>query len=131
MIANRTTHSSIPAGSRILIGAPAEPMPSALREKLANGLRDAGVIEAHLPMVHVMGRTGEPAEILAVVVEAGPHSGAVVEKIGTVLRNVLPQGSYLDVWPLRPGHSLLKTIRKTNCCVLGNPVPKTWWKLWQ
>lgn len=55
----------IPAGSEILFGAPARPLPADVRGRIATGLGSiSGILEAHLPMCHIPATMPEPAQVL-------------------------------------------------------------------
>jgi hypothetical protein len=110
----------VPAGATIRFGAPAYPLPEDARSKIGRGLSSIqGVIEAHLPLCQVVGAMTEPVQVLVVVFEQGTALQFPPSAVIDVVRTALPQGSHLDVWPVRHDDPLLATVRKANCCLFG------------
>jgi len=124
---------NIPAGTEILIAAPAKPMAQAQSAAIADMLaRIPGVAEAHLPQLFITGVTNAPAQILALVLTPGADVQKVMGEIGCHLGAMLPEDERLDVWPLDPSNPILKSVRAVNCRILGNAVSaKSWWQFWK
>lgn len=71
----------VPAGAKILLGAPARPTERARSEALARLVASVGgVVEAHLPQCLVVGLMEMPAQVLVVVLESGSDPVAVLER---------------------------------------------------
>jgi hypothetical protein len=122
----------IEAGTQILIGAPARPMPSAQSAAIAGMLaKIEGVVEAHLPQVYAPGAMSEPAQVLVVVLRPGADTEATLHKINCDLARLLTEDSRLDIFPVAGDGGMLKDVRAVGCQILGrqrgaNP----WWKFW-
>jgi hypothetical protein len=121
----------IPAGTTIQFGAPADPLTKDIREKIAKGLASMSIIlEAHLPMCHVHGTKPEPAQVLIIVLENRADLSSTMQAVVTLMNDSMAGSDLLDVWPMAPGDSLLKVVRKTNCCLFRKARPQAWWKIW-
>lgn len=58
----------------------------------------------------------DAAQVLVVVFaeDAGDHS-ETEDLIKTAVGRLCPPKSHLDIWFIRPGHSMLNAVRNTNC----------------
>jgi hypothetical protein len=124
---------TIEAGTQILIGAPAAPMPSAQSAAIADLLsKTGGVLEAHLPQVFVPGAMREAAQVLVLVLRRGTDADGLMRELGCHLGQMLPEGQRLDVWPVAEGSPVLRDVRAVGCRILGAP-PRggPWWKFWR
>lgn len=133
---------NIPAGAQLLLGAPAQPMPSEQADALAATVAAMdGVSEAHLPQCFVPGVMKQPAQVLVMVVEPPADPDRVCASIGQALNAVLPQVEHLDLLPLEPGSSLLDAVRRAGCRIYsasqdeegrvnGVSPGRPWWKIW-
>jgi hypothetical protein len=122
----------IGAGTQILIGAPARPMPSAQTAAIAAMLAKVpGVVEAHLPQVYAPGAMSEPAQVLVVVLRPGADMDATLEAINCDLARLLTEDSRLDIFPVASDSGMLKDVRAVGCQILGAAhQAKPWWKFW-
>ena len=122
----------IEAGTQILIGAPARPMPSAQSAAIAAMLAKVpGVVEAHLPQVYAPGAMTEPAQVLVVVLRPGADADATLEAINCDLARLLTEDSRLDIFPVSSDSGILKDVRAVGCRILGEARDaKPWWKFW-
>jgi hypothetical protein len=125
---------SIPKGSAVLLGKPAQPMPQALSDAIGKMVRGiAGIREAYLPQCYVAAVVEPPAQILVLVLDNTTDHQNVLDAVGQGLNCVLPQGMHLDVWPMTGHDGFLSTIRATQThiyCALP-PEKKPWWKLFE
>jgi hypothetical protein len=123
----------IEAGTQILIGAPAQPMPSAQSAAIAAMLAKVpGVVEAHLPQVYAPGAMTEPAQVLVVVLRPGADADATLQAINCDLARLLTEDSRLDIFPVASDSGILKDVRAVGCRILGDAhVEKSWWKFWR
>lgn len=123
---------TIKAGTQILIGAPAEPMPRAQSAAVADMLAALGVEEAHLPQIYVPGAMEHAAQALVVLVKPGADVDALMHEVGCRLAQLLPEGERLDVWPLAEDSGALSDVRATGCRILGPPprARRPWWRFW-
>ena len=122
----------IEAGTRVLIGAPARPMPRAQSAAIAGLLKQVpGVVEAHLPQVYAPGAMDEPSQVLVVVLRPGADADATLHAINCDLARLLTEDSHLDILPVAGDSGLLKGVRAVGCQILGEPRgAKPWWKFW-
>src|SRR5918997_2709328 len=123
---------TIEAGTQILIGAPAEPMPRAQSAAVAGMLAALGFEEAHLPHIFVPGAMERAAQVLVVLVKPGADVDALMHEVGCRLAQLLPEGERLDVWPLAEDSGALPDVRAAGCQILGPPpqARKPWWRIW-
>jgi hypothetical protein len=125
------TPLKVPAGSAVMLGAAAKPMPKTLSATLGQLVRGtAGIREAYLPQCFVRGIVEPPAQVLVVVLDAEADHPRVLDLLGQGLVGVLPAGMHLDVWPMRETDDLLRTVRGTRTHIHCDPPPerKPWWK---
>jgi hypothetical protein len=123
---------TIEAGTQVLIGAPAEPMPRAQSAAVADMLAGLGFEEAHLPLIYAPGAMERAGQVLVVLVEPGADVDALMHEVGCRLAQLLPEGERLDVWPLTEASGALPDVRAVGCQILGPPPrpPKPWWRFW-
>jgi hypothetical protein len=122
---------SIPAGTAVLLGRPAQPMAVALSDSIAQMVRSIpGIREAYLPQCFVKGVVEPPAQVLVLVLDTTDQQ-RVLDSVGEGLTRALPQGVHLDVWPMSDRDSLLGTVRGTRMHVHCDPPPerKPWWRI--
>lgn len=109
----------IPSGTKAFVGAPANPLPSGLRNAIRDQLAHCpGLLEAHLPQCYVPTLSETPAQVLVLVFDQrcpGENAlGILMQRLSTVL----PAGVYLDIWPMAEDHDFLPLIRSTLCRLL-------------
>ena len=107
---------NIPAGTSLIIGPPAIPMEESLSTaigKLTESIE--GILEAHLPQMFIIGVMEEPAQVLVIVRDDNADHAVIAEQLGLGLKQILPRGMHLDVWPISVGHAMLKSVRETGC----------------
>ena len=123
----------IEAGTQVLIGAPAQPMPRAQQAAIADALsRVGGVVEAHLPQLYAPGAMDEPAQVLVVVLDAGVNVEETVHAITCGIAPLLTEDSHLDIFPLTEGSPMLEGVRAAGCQLLGaTQGARPWWKFWK
>src|SRR5918998_800070 len=121
---------TLEAGTQILIGAPAEPMPRAQSAAVADMLAGLGFDEAHLPQIFVPGAMERAGQVLVVLIKPGADVDALMHEVGCRLAQLLPEGERLDVWPLAEDSGALSDVRAVGCQILGAPrARKPWWRL--
>ena len=123
---------SIPKGSAVMLGRPAQPMPQSLSEAIGEMVRGiAGIREAYLPQCYVAAVVQPPTQILVLVLDNTTDPQNVLDAVGKALNHMLPQGMHLDVWPMTGRDSLLSTVRGTRTHIHSAPPPekKSWWKI--
>lgn len=106
----------IPAGSKVLTGAPARTPSAKLVAVLTKAVSETrGVIEAHLPLCLIEGAMSEPALVLVVGVRNVSSCDALIDDLQIRINAALSQDEYLDVWPLNTDDSVLGAVRKARC----------------
>jgi hypothetical protein len=123
---------TLKAGTQVLIGAPAEPMPRAQSAAVADMLAGLGFAEAHLPQIYAPGAMERAAQVLVVLIKPGADVDALMREVGCRLAQLLPEGERLDVWPLAEDSGALADVRAAGCQILGTPprARKSWWRFW-
>jgi hypothetical protein len=108
----------IPAGSSILIGAPARPMDQRVSIEIGKLIDSIdGIFEAHLPQMFVPEVMDQPAQVLVFVLRQDANLRDIIGKLGPGLSRILPEGVHLDVWPIPLGHQMVDDIRRTGCLI--------------
>ena len=120
---------SIKKGARILIGAPANPMPRAKSDAIAELIASiGGIAEAHLPQCFIAGME-QASQVLVIVIDAGSDQNAIVRSIGEGLARIFPSGESLDFLPLAPSDPLMQNVREAGCLIYAK-TRRSWWKFW-
>jgi hypothetical protein len=125
---------SIPKGSAVMLGRPAQPMPQALSEAIGGIVRGiAGIREAYLPQCYLAAVVEPPAQILVLVLDNTTDPRNVLDAVGQALNRVLPQGTHLDVWPMTDRNSLLSIVRGTRTHIHCEPPQekRPWWNIFR
>lgn len=121
----------IPAGSAVLLGRPARPMPPVLADAIGRFVCEIeGVREAYLPQCYVAGVVEPPAQILVLVADTTTNHEALLDAVGLGLKRLLPQEMNLDVWLMVDQNKLLSKVRDTRTHIHCTPPPpkKSWWR---
>ena len=122
---------SIPEGATAFIGAPAQPLPTAVVDRIRTAVVAAGVREAHLPQCCIAGVIDPSAQVLVVVVPDRTRGEALARALTLELQGVMASGRTLLVWPLRDDHELMPSIRDAECQIVGAATRRRpWWKFW-
>jgi hypothetical protein len=123
----------IGAGTQVMIGAPARPMPRAQQAAIAGALAKVeGIVEAHLPEIYVPGAMDEAAQVLVVVLDARASVEETMHAITCSLAQLLTEDSRLDIFPLTSDSGMLTGVRAAGCQILGaTRDAKSWWKFWE
>jgi hypothetical protein len=97
----QATEMSVSAGSEMLIGAPAEPPPEELVAALREGAADHPEIRAaYLFQMMIVAEGEEPHLVLGLELDDGAEITEISNDLGGRAVEVLPEGAYLDVYPL-------------------------------
>jgi hypothetical protein len=116
----------VPAGSTVYSGKPANPLPPNIEQEISRGISAIeGIIEAQLPMCYVREIMPKPALVLVVVVDPAVGLDSLMAKTGRVIRNSLPKGTSLDIWPIEPKNSLLPFVRNAGCMLFARGSSKS------
>jgi hypothetical protein len=106
------TEMSAPAGAEMLIGAPAEPPPDTLVTALGEGAASHPEIRsAYLFQMMILAQGEEPHLVLGVDLDDDAEVTAISNDLGARAMQVLPEGSYLDVYPLPD--DMLETVAQS------------------
>ncbi len=106
----------IPAGSRVFLGAPANPLPETeigfLRQLVSE---QPEIIEAHFPQCYVELVTPAPCQVLFVLCESAASGQTAVATLNQQIAEAILPGGSVDIFPLTPGHELLQPVRDSGC----------------
>jgi hypothetical protein len=106
----------IRAGTRVLIGAPSEPLNPRTTDQIADAVaRLPEILEAHLPQCYIREIMRKSAQVLVIVVPDERASGSATVVLRHNLSMLIAPGMHLDIWPVLPNNSLLATIRSVGC----------------
>ena len=102
-------------GTRVYFDKPVQPLPEAVRHDIAALVRTVDEIrEAHLVLWYVHDRPDPAHHVLVIVVESSER-GAVFDRLGDRLADVLPKDFILDVFPASEQDGILDYIRGCRC----------------
>ena len=103
----------IPAGAKLYIGPPANPIPKQVSDAIGMELGKIPEIqEAHLPMFYIKEHIDPPAQVLFIVLEENVPSQEL--RITEALRAILPPNFLLNTTEAYPGDRNLPTVRATG-----------------
>jgi glycosyltransferase involved in cell wall biosynthesis len=106
----------IPAGTKMLVGAPSKPLSADITEQISRALAHVpGICEAHLPQAYAKKIVDPPAQILVLVLDVAVQPESVMPGVLQLLRRILPAGAFLDVLALNEGSAMLKSVRNAGC----------------
>jgi hypothetical protein len=95
------TEMTVAADTDMLIGAPAEAPPESLVVALADGAaRHPEIRSAYLFQMMILADGEEPHLTLGLVLDDHADVTAISNDLGGRAVEILPEGSYLDVYPL-------------------------------
>jgi hypothetical protein len=118
----------IKAGTLMVFGAPAKPMPDFMADAIAQVVAQVpGIIEAHLPQCFVEGDP-EARQVLVIVVRSRHEIPQIAGALLGKLQHVLPPGEFIDVLPFKAG-SVPSGVRQAGCQIFADG-KKPWWKVW-
>ncbi len=107
--------------TEVLIRVPTDPPPEEFTESIAEIIRDIEEIAfALLPEMYIPGQMSKPSLVLVIVTDAdGPDLTNILNKLHGCITSTVPENSYLDVLPLKPGidDELLNAAILTGCLV--------------
>jgi hypothetical protein len=103
----------------VLVGRPPTPPVGAAVMVLAGAVRKLpGVTEAHLVHAFIPGVSEEPALVLILVLAGDARPDGLMHALRPQLEAIVPQGEYLDVWPISEDHRALPSIRAADCRIV-------------
>ena len=95
------TEMSVPADAEMLVGAPAEPPSPTLAAALRDGADTYPEIRtAYLFQMMILAEGEEPHLTLGLQVDGGADFRRIADGLAARAMQVLPEGSYIDVYPL-------------------------------
>ena len=79
--------------------------------------------------------TDAPKQILVVVPLRSSDTQAVLDSLSSHLPEILPNGFYIDIWPVPASDPKLEAIRAARCTIFiseDRPLEERtpWWKFW-
>jgi hypothetical protein len=129
---------TLPAGTKVFLGAPANPMDAALVRSITELVVSIpAVLEAHLPQCHIPGIMQQSAQILVIGLASAADTESVLSQLHAGLGRLTLPNHHLDIWPQLINSDLLRQVRATNCAIVPatravdrNPTARRWWKFW-
>ena len=116
------TRFQIPAGSQVMIGAPANPPAPQVLSALASYISlFHEVAEAHLVQCSFPGIPDGDCQAIVIVAENTDSVSSVVDRIVRWLNESLPKGTTLNVWPMRTSNSILPLVRDAHSALVSRP----------
>jgi len=106
----------IPAGSRVFLGAPANPISQevvALLHKLVS--EDSGVIEAHIPQCYMPTMMTKPRQVLFIMCSSRGSAKRSASSLTKYLAEEILPGGVIDIFPLTVTHELAGAVRGAGC----------------
>jgi hypothetical protein len=118
----------IPAGTQMIFGVPAKPMPGIMADAIGQVVAQVpGIREAYLPQCYIQGDT-EARQVLVVGVDNGREIAKIVDDLMSKMRLVLPENQFIDILPF-PVSTMPGGARVAECKIHGSK-PKPWWNVW-
>jgi hypothetical protein len=131
---------NIPQGSSIIVGSVKNQMGAKLARSIAEiAASFPDIQEAYLFGCFVTGMS-KPAEVLVLVFSASCDFTGTVARVSRKVSPLIP-GTDLDVWPLTPDNSILRSVRLGRTLFVRSPAgepilaeapeeKKRWWQIW-
>lgn len=117
------------AGTHILFGSPANPMPEIMADALAQAVAQVpGIREAYLPQCFIPGDE-EGKQVLVVGFAKGIQIPLAMECLMEKMRLVLPEREFIDILPFTVS-AVPNEAKVLPCLILNRDDPKPWWKFW-
>jgi hypothetical protein len=109
-------------GSKMLIAAPAKPMPKEISDALMRMAENySDILEAHLPYCFIPDIMKEPSQILVLILKSGFCLDPIVKSIGVRLTDILPLPGELLLMPIDETNQLCKPVRNARCKIYSKP----------
>jgi hypothetical protein len=119
---------SLPAGTQMFFGVPANPMPEIMADAIGQVVAQVpGIREAYLPQCFIKGDT-EARQVLVVGVENAQEIPRIMDELMGKMRLVLPADQFIDIMPFPV--STMPTGARVAQCKICEAKAKPWWKLW-
>jgi len=118
----------LPAGTKMIFGVPALPMPEIMADAICQVVAQVpGIREAYLPQCFIQEDT-EARQVLVVGVDNGREIPKIMDELMSKMRLILPENQFVDMLPF-PVSTLPGGARVAECKIHGSR-PKPWWKVW-
>jgi hypothetical protein len=118
----------IDAGTQMLFGVPANPMPEIMADAIGQVVAQVpGIREAYLPQCYIEG-DAEAHQVLVIGVDSRDSIPAIMQELMGKMRLVLPERQFIDIIPFTT-LSMPSGARVAECKIF-EAKSKPWWKLW-
>ena len=126
---------TIPAGAEVQIGQPSHPNRKLARSIARLLISYPEVREAHFPQCFVPSLMSRPAQVLMLLFEEVHDISQAIARVNDGLTRLVTSESYVDVWPISAGDSLMQSIRNVGCKIFertpsGKAVTYRPWSAW-
>ena len=116
------------AGTSMLCGKPAEPMPRIMADAISQVVaQEPGIVEAHLPQCFIEGDQ-EARQVLVIGVRSRSEIPRIAQALMGKLQLVFPPGQFIDILPFESG-GVPGGVRQAGCQIFAGE-KKAWWKIW-
>ena len=106
----------IPKGTRVYLGAPANPMPEEVVQTIIDSVStDPNIVEAHLPQCFVADLMKTPGQVLFLVLASKRLESATISSITERLNKAPLSHGSIDIFPLDVSHELYGSVRNSGC----------------
>lgn len=111
------------SGTKVWIGAPANPMPEARMTILRDSIQtNADVLFAYIPQMYIAAQIDPPRQVIYLVLRDAARNRLeqVMNALTALIHSRLPQGDFVDILPVFAGHSWMGDVIRTGCvlCVM-------------
>ena len=107
---------NIPAGSRVFLGAPTNPIAKGFSDLLHKIVsEDPEVIEAHFPQCYIPGLMTEPRQVLFIICLSRSSAEQSVLSAMKHLTDKIFTGGIVDILPLTITDELVDAVREAGC----------------
>ena len=110
------------AGTRLLVGAPAKPMPTDREDKLRSIVHTfPQALFAYVPQIYMRGnRPTCPSSLFVLRDEARPDLNQIMRSVVSLINVALPAGDFIDVLPVFTNDRLLPAVITSGCVLAIN-----------
>lgn len=125
----RETGTRMPELGGIRFYAPIQPLSGKVHQRIADGLASiSGILEAHLPMCHIVATMPKAVRVLVVVFGRWADTDSAISEISRLFRAVFPGEGLEHIWSMNADDPLLDAVRKADCGLVMAKSSR-WWRL--
>lgn len=122
------TERTLPENTRIMFGAPSNPISESKRKALRQAIMHVpGICEAYLPQTLIEGHL-ETQQVLVLSIKKQEMIPEVMQLLMEKLNHLISEDTFIDIMPFA-SEEFPAEARIAKCLIFGSP-KSAWWKVW-